>query len=50
MFKYGHMNVTDAERSDCPTTATAAQNEERARELILQNTHGGQQNCKTTEY
>jgi hypothetical protein len=29
--------VTDAERSGCPTTATAAQNEERARELILQN-------------
>jgi hypothetical protein len=33
MFKNGHMNVTDAE----PITATNAQNEERARELILQN-------------
>jgi hypothetical protein len=30
VFKNGHMSVTD-------TTATTAQNEERARELILQN-------------
>jgi hypothetical protein len=37
MFINGHMTVTDAERSSCPTIAPTAQNEERARELILQN-------------
>jgi hypothetical protein len=37
MFKNGHTRVTDAEHSGHPTTATTAQNEERARELILQN-------------
>jgi hypothetical protein len=37
MFKNGHTSVTDAECLGCPTTATTAQNEERARELILQN-------------
>jgi hypothetical protein len=37
MFKIGCMSVTDAEHSGCPTTATTTQNEERARELILQN-------------
>jgi hypothetical protein len=37
MFKNGHMSVTDAELSGCPTAAKTAQNEERARELILQN-------------
>jgi hypothetical protein len=31
------MSVTDAQRSGRPTTATAAQNEERAREPTLQN-------------
>jgi hypothetical protein len=35
MFKNGCMSVTDADFSGCPTTTT--QNEERARELILQN-------------
>jgi hypothetical protein len=37
MFKNGHMSVTDAVRLGHPTTATTIQNEERARELILQN-------------
>jgi hypothetical protein len=37
MFKNGCMSVTDAEHSGHPTTATAAQNEEQARELILQS-------------
>jgi hypothetical protein len=37
MFKDGCTSVTDAERSGHPTTATTAQNEGRARELILQN-------------
>jgi hypothetical protein len=37
MFKNGHTNVTDAERSGHPNTSTTSQNEERARELILQN-------------
>jgi hypothetical protein len=31
------MNMTDAEPSGDPTTATTTQNEERARELILEN-------------
>jgi hypothetical protein len=35
MFKNGRTSVTDAERSGRPTTATTAQNEESARELIL---------------
>jgi hypothetical protein len=37
MFENGRKSVTDAERSGHPTTATMAQNKERARELILQN-------------
>jgi hypothetical protein len=37
MFKNGCMNVTDTERSGHPTIATTTQNEEGARELILQN-------------
>jgi hypothetical protein len=37
MFENGLMSVIDAEFSGCPTTATTAQNKERARELILQN-------------
>jgi hypothetical protein len=37
MFKNGHMSVSDAEHSGHPTTATTAQNEERARELNLQD-------------
>jgi hypothetical protein len=37
MFKNGYMSVTDAEHLGHPTTATTTQNEERARELILQN-------------
>jgi hypothetical protein len=37
MFKNGHMNVTDTEHSGRPITATTAQNEEKTRELILQN-------------
>jgi hypothetical protein len=37
MFKSGHTSVTDAECLGHPTTATTAQNEERARELILEN-------------
>jgi hypothetical protein len=37
MFKNGHTSVTDAEHSGCSTTASSAQNEEIARELILQN-------------
>jgi histone-lysine N-methyltransferase SETMAR len=37
MFKNGRTSVTDAERSGHPTTATTAQNEDRGRELILQN-------------
>jgi hypothetical protein len=37
MFKNGCRSVTDAECSGHPTTTTTAQNEERARELILQN-------------
>jgi hypothetical protein len=37
MFQKGHTSVTDAEHSGRPTTATTIQNEERARELILQN-------------
>jgi hypothetical protein len=37
MIKNGCMSVTDAECPGRPTTATAVQNEERARELILQN-------------
>jgi hypothetical protein len=37
MFKNGRTSVTDAECSGHPTTATIAQNEEGARELILQN-------------
>jgi hypothetical protein len=37
MFKNGRTSVTDAKRSSHPTTATTLQNEERARELILQN-------------
>jgi transposase len=37
MFKNIRTSVTDAERSGHPTTATTAQNEERARELSLQN-------------
>jgi hypothetical protein len=37
MFKNGRTCVTDAERSGHPTTDTTARNEERARELILQN-------------
>jgi hypothetical protein len=35
MFKNGHTSVTDAELLGHPTTST--ENEERARELILQN-------------
>jgi hypothetical protein len=37
MFKNGRTSVTDAECFGHPTTATTAQNEERARELILRN-------------
>jgi hypothetical protein len=37
MFKNGHTSVNDAEHSGGLTTATTARNEERARELILQN-------------
>jgi transposase len=37
MFKNGRTSVLGAERSGHPTTDTTAQNEERARELILQN-------------
>jgi hypothetical protein len=37
MFKKGRTSVTDAERLGHPTTATTAQNEERAMELSLQN-------------
>jgi hypothetical protein len=37
LFKNVCMSVTDAERSGHPITATSAQNEERARELVLQN-------------
>jgi transposase len=37
MFKTCRTSETDAERSGHPTTATTALNEERARELILQN-------------
>jgi transposase len=37
MFKNGHTCFTDAEHSCRPTKARAAQNEERARELILEN-------------
>jgi hypothetical protein len=36
MFKNGGMSVTDADCSGHQTTATTAQNEEIARELILQ--------------
>jgi hypothetical protein len=35
MFKNGRTSVTDAEHSGHPTTAPTAQNEDRARELIL---------------
>jgi hypothetical protein len=37
MYKNGCTSVTDGERSGHPTTATTTQNEERAREPILQN-------------
>jgi hypothetical protein len=37
MFKNDRTTVTDAERSGRLTTATTTQNEERAREPILQN-------------
>jgi hypothetical protein len=37
MFKNGRMSVTDTELLGNPTIATTAQNEETARELILQN-------------
>jgi hypothetical protein len=37
MLRNGCTSVTDAESWGCPTTATAAQNEEMSRELILQN-------------
>jgi hypothetical protein len=37
MFKNGHMSVTDAECLGRAATTTAAQNEERALELKLQN-------------
>jgi hypothetical protein len=37
MFKNSCMSVTDAERSGHTVTATIAQNEDRARELFLQN-------------
>jgi hypothetical protein len=37
MFKNSCMSVTDAECSGCTVTTTIAQNEERARELFLQN-------------
>jgi hypothetical protein len=37
MFKNGRTSVTEAERSGRPTTTTTTWNEERARELILQN-------------
>jgi hypothetical protein len=50
MFTNDRTSVTDAERSGHPTTATTAQNEERTRELILQNKSDGRRNCKTTEY
>jgi hypothetical protein len=37
MFKNGCTSVTDAERLGHPTTATTTRNEERAKEVILQN-------------
>jgi transposase len=37
MFKNGSRSVNDAQHSGRPTTATTTQNEERAREQILQN-------------
>jgi hypothetical protein len=37
MFKNGCRNVTDTEHLGHPTTAATTQNEERARELNLQN-------------
>jgi hypothetical protein len=37
LFKNGLTSVTDAECLGFPPIATSAQNEERARELILQN-------------
>jgi len=37
MFENGRKNVTDAERSRCPATATTMRNEERTLELIHEN-------------
>jgi hypothetical protein len=37
MYKNGRTSATEAERSGRPTTAAITQNEERARELLLQN-------------
>jgi hypothetical protein len=37
IFKNVHTNVTDAECLGHPATAKTAQNEDRARELILEN-------------
>jgi hypothetical protein len=50
MFKNDHMSVTDAERLGRPTTATTAQNEERSRELILQNRRVMVDEMAKTEY
>jgi hypothetical protein len=37
MFKNGRTNVTDDERSGCPSTSTTEENTERVRAMILDN-------------